>query len=1095
MQLARLGRRHSTVPDGVGPTAIRSLAAEVEAMDVYRLRWLWLVLPLALAAGAAEPTWLAEALSAPDAAARRQLLAAHRAEVTVALGRQLAMQAGDRAAAADALARLDLAADLAELLKAGGLAGYVAMQRGWVLAARAEWPAAATAFEQGHRQLQWADATAACAAWRAWCGRRAGDQPAVDTWLPRTKGQPAALYEAVRAASGRDEVLLGWAEYHRGRVEEDQQRWPASEAAYLAAAQRFEQAGAARPLAAALDRGGLVCVYQSKLPEAERLYQRSLAAAEQAADSYAVGRAWLGFAEIANDRANLERVLDCAGQAAPHFERAGANVDVARCYWLRAVARQNSGRHDLVEAELQQAETWYRRDQSRGGLADCQFIRGFNWLLLGDRARAVAALEEAGRTYHQTGNYLGEGNVKLKMAHACRAVGQYERAERLAREALTTYRSLRERPGEANAMRALAVLANQRGDNVAAEQLYREAMAIYEAIGDRLGQAAAQGALGSLMLRRQGNLEQTVRTLLDSLDLYQQIGDQHGAASACLKLAELLAANREAKLARNALLRALALAQASGSRSALADTYFHLGTFCEALEPPQLAAAAEFYRLALDVVEQMRVRAGGQEAQQGLRREYVRYYDALTRVLLKLGQVAGAFAICEEAHARTLLDLVVDAGIDLNAGLSTEVRREEEQRANRLTAATLQVGRLLALPDAKDDDIQKAKAQLAAAREAADQFREELCLVHPDLGRKRSAEVIGTPQLQNVLPADTGLLEYHVGERETYAFLVTNQGSVQVRAATIALTQSAVTERVARLREACSSPRLRYRQLAKEAADTFLAPLLANLPEGIKRLVIVPDQALFELPFQALPLGDTLLWERCALVYACSATLLKQARALPPTTAQGLLVFANPKFGPLVRSPELERGTPPVELPGTAAEAQVLGDLFGTTAAIYQGAEAQEEVAKTRMADYRYVHFATHGVLDSASPLYSAVLLSEPRAGSREDGQLEARELMELRLKADLVVLSACETGRGKVQPGEGLLGLTWALTAAGARSQVVSQWKVSDEASQQFMGLFYRRLREGADKATALREAALAMRGRSEHPFTWAPFVLIGSW
>jgi len=156
---------------------------------------------------------------------------------------------------------------------------------------------------------------------------------------------------------------------------------------------------------------------------------------------------------------------------------------------------------------------------------------------------------------------------------------------------------------------------------------------------------------------------------------------------------------------------------------------------------------------------------------------------------------------------------------------------------------------------------------------------------------------------------------------------------------------------------------------------------------------------------------------------------------------------------------------------------------------------ATEEAAKRQLGEFRLIHFATHGILDSASPLYSSVILTAPGPDSTEDGQLEAREIMELKLNADLVTLSACETGRGKVQPGEGLLGLAWALTAAGAKGLVVSQWQVSDDATGELMAMFYRNLAAGQNKAAALRAAAMELRARRTHPYYWAPFLMMGSW
>lgn len=158
--------------------------------------------------------------------------------------------------------------------------------------------------------------------------------------------------------------------------------------------------------------------------------------------------------------------------------------------------------------------------------------------------------------------------------------------------------------------------------------------------------------------------------------------------------------------------------------------------------------------------------------------------------------------------------------------------------------------------------------------------------------------------------------------------------------------------------------------------------------------------------------------------------------------------------------------------------------------------QAQEQTFKREAGQYRYLHLATHGFTNDAAPLMSSLVLAEPSQGSGEDGFLTARELSELDLTAEMVVLSACNTGRGERKEGEGIIGLTWALFVAGCPTSVVSQWGVNDESTAQLMTTFYRHLKQGQRKAEALRNAVLQLRAQPKtmHPFYWAPFILIGN-
>src|SRR5262249_16030129 len=146
-------------------------------------------------------------------------------------------------------------------------------------------------------------------------------------------------------------------------------------------------------------------------------------------------------------------------------------------------------------------------------------------------------------------------------------------------------------------------------------------------------------------------------------------------------------------------------------------------------------------------------------------------------------------------------------------------------------------------------------------------------------------------------------------------------------------------------------------------------------------------------------------------------------------------------------------------LPEAEAEVKGLGRLYGAARSkIYVGAEAREDRVKNEAGDFRVLHFATHGVLNDAAPMYSHLALA--RGDKNEDGLLEAWELMRMDLRADLVVLSACETARGRFGAGEGVIGLSWALFIAGAPSTVVSQWKVESASTRELMLGFHQRLR-----------------------------------
>lgn len=214
-----------------------------------------------------------------------------------------------------------------------------------------------------------------------------------------------------------------------------------------------------------------------------------------------------------------------------------------------------------------------------------------------------------------------------------------------------------------------------------------------------------------------------------------------------------------------------------------------------------------------------------------------------------------------------------------------------------------------------------------------------------------------------------------------------------------------------------------------------------------------------------------------------------------PKKNASLIAFGNPVIGK-----DEQRNEELCPLPEAETEvisvAKILNPMNNK---VYIGREASEKTFRTLAPTYSTIHLATHGVLDNRQPLYSHLLLTKTEGDLENDGLLEAREIMNMDLHADLAVLSACETANGRISPGEGVMGMSWAFFLAGTGSMLVSQWKVNSASTSELMLNFYHALdnqsHANSSKARALRDAALkSMKDRRyRHPFYWAGFVMVG--
>ncbi len=514
-------------------------------------------------------------------------------------------------------------------------------------------------------------------------------------------------------------------------------------------------------------------------------------------------------------------------------------------------------------------------------------------------------------------------------------------------------------------------------------------------------------------------------------------------------------------------------------------------------------------------------------------------YAETADLLVDLHREAEALEIAERGRARAFLDMLAQSRARVAAELTPEQAKREEAILARITAAQKELWKE-ALP-AKEE--QQRKAKLSAAEDDLESFHLEVRHANPRYASIRYPEPINVGRIQkDLLGANTVLLEFLLGEKRSLVWAVTKAkldvgvlpGRKDIEVAVEAY-RKALTEKTSVLMRDRSLAEIGRR--GKELYSMLLEPVESALAPG-RSMIIVPDGALSYLPFETLILrgrrelsGEkrpSYLIEEFPIVYAPSASALaavkesNREQSEPPRT---LLAFGDPivdvptglaknganadaaRSSPREQEskPEMaisaeyaERGFSVSRLPFTKDEVLGISRLYpATLRKVYLGGQAREETVKSeRLDEYHYVHFATHGFIDEVHPGRSGILFSrEPR--SMEDGVLQMGEIVRLRLNADLVTLSACSTGLGKLVGGEGILGLTRAFFYAGARNVAVSLWNVNDSATAALMKAFYQNLNRDLPKAAALRQAKLnLLRGKDaswRHPYFWAAFVLVG--
>lgn len=478
---------------------------------------------------------------------------------------------------------------------------------------------------------------------------------------------------------------------------------------------------------------------------------------------------------------------------------------------------------------------------------------------------------------------------------------------------------------------------------------------------------------------------------------------------------------------------------------------FERGRIAETEKNPQ--AALNFYRKAIEVIEKQRSSINTEASKIGFVGDKQMVYLQTIKTLVDLGHHALAFEYAERAKSRALVDLLASSD---QLGANRPEIAQMTSELSRLEVASKAQG----IGDA-------AKA----AKTRGIEVRNKIKLSDPTFYSLIAVSTPSAGDLQSLLANDETLVEYYAMGDQLFAFVVTRN-----RISAHRLDGRKLSAEVSAIRKAFTDPEI---QKAVKISDAAYRRLIAPLAKQINttNLVVVPHGVLHRLPFGALFTGSEFLLEKFSVSYLPSCSVLHFLRDGKAARSGAALVFGNPDLG-----------DPRFDLKNAEAEAVRVGRAFPEARVMMRKAATETEF-KYLSSRYGTVHFACHGIFSPNNPLTSGLLL---RKDDKNDGLLTAGELYGIRLDADLVTLSACETGVGDIQGGDDVIGLTRGFLYAGTRSILASLWQVDDKATADLMVSFYGHLIEG-DKREALRQAQLEIRRKNPHPYYWAAFELIG--
>ncbi len=942
-------------------------------------------------------------------------------------------------------------------------------------------------------------------------------QAAVESWQ---RVDPAELAALAGAA--------GWADYFAAHPElrRPQLAWRLAEESGRALRTDLERAAAlaaaARRLAEELnDTAANVLYFQRRYEEAVAVYERSLAGFEEGGAELEAAITRSSAIGSLSHLARYEEALELAAGARRVFEshddllhlarlevavghirsrqdrfpealrlyrraldrfRAGVGqpVDVASTLRNIAVCQQDLNDFRAALAAYREARDYCAgQGQPLIGL-EVEYNIAYLYFLRGEYTEAIRRFEAARRHSHAQGDQHHAALCDLDLAEIFLELNLVQDAEHLAAQARGAFTALGMEYETAKALCYQALATARRGDRETPLELLARARALFAAQGNRVWAAMAD-LYQAHILFASGRLQEALPAAEAAHEGFSGSGVASRTVASELLLARLKLGLGDRRAARERAASALTLARDLGRP--LLEFQAHLTTGQIEEMGGELEAALAAYGRAHRAIERLRGQLPTDELKIAFTTDKQAVYEGLVVVSLSRGgsaaEIEAALTYVETAKSRSLADQLAfgsprgrAAGGDGDPLLQEigELRQEiawyyRQMHTQELAGGEAGHHRLAELRSACQ---QRERRLLRALR--------RLQPADAELASLQGAAVADPPALRAVLPEDACIVEYFIARGLLYAFILDHR-RLEVRtlgqAAAIRKLHGQLQFQLGKFGVGGGYLE-RYDQMFREQTENLLAKLHRALfgdwrprPE-VRRLILVPHGFLHQVPFHALRDGERHLIDRLAVSYAPSATVFQLCATRRLELGERSLVL----------------GIPDERAPKILDEVQAVAETLPASRLLL-GREATT-ARLARLGDgCRFLHIATHGFYRKDNPMFSAIQLGDRR--------LSLLDLYEMRLRAELAVLSGCGTGLSDVQGSEELVGLTRGLLFAGARSVLATLWDVNDESTAEFMRRFYGRLTAGLAPAAAVREAMIALRNDYPHPYYWAPFVLTG--
>jgi CHAT domain-containing protein/Tfp pilus assembly protein PilF len=761
------------------------------------------------------------------------------------------------------------------------------------------------------------------------------------------------------------------------------------------------------------------------------------------------------------------------------------------------------------------------------------------YLALGETQKALEYFSQSLSLIKTLGDRNSEAVTLSNIGKLYSDLGEKQKALEYYQQSLSLSQAVGNRSAQANIFNSLGALSSELGEREKSLEYYHQSLHLSREMGDRRGGSLTFNNIGRIY-DDSGDKQKALEYFNTALGLSREIGDRSGEATILKNIGLVYLKSAEKQKALDYFNQSAILSRTVSNRSLEAVNLFgmayvkrDLGNFNQALKDIEAA---------IEIIENLRIKIASPELRTSYFSTVQDYYEFYINLLMQLHKIhpksgydRQALEASERSRARSLIELLKEAKTNINEGISPDLLQQEQRLQQQLDAIEKRRITAVSSPNSNREEVEAIDKQQLELLQQYRQNQTQIRSTSPRYAALTQPKPLTLREIQkNILDENTILLQYSLGQKQSYLWVVTSTGITSYE-----LPKQVEIETAAKnFRDTTTNPR--YRDIPKRVAEAstalsqlILQPAAAQL--GQKRLLIVPDGVLHYTPFAALSLTQTAepnannfliaKHEIITLPSASTLAILRQNYADRKPPDRTLAILADPVFSPdderikdklpQETKDKLESNNvalnrsfrasnmawPPQRLPFTRTEAEVILTLIPSASSDrkFNFDASRKNATDGSLANYEILHFATHGIANSQNPELSGILMSMvDDRGNLENGFLRLVDIFNLKIAAKLVVLSACQTGMGQNIKGEGMVGLTRGFMYAGALRVAVSLWNVDDEGTSVLMQKFYQKMmQEKLAPAAALRSAQIEMMQQSKwvSPYYWAAFMLQGEW